>query len=117
MGALIEPDALPCPAGFGAGILSSPGETVFSLEDNSPNRIGFDLKRVMKTNYRVDDYQQSYFVIDSFEDLFKQTYADFAPLYDEIKADNTEYNPEDISPQDKLYHEGTQDYANSKKRC
>ena len=99
---------------YGAGILSSPGETVFSLEDDSPNRVGFDLKRVMQTNYRVDDYQQTYFVVDSFEDLFKETYADFAPIYEDLKADKGEYNPEDIADTDKIYNKGTQAYANAK---
>lgn len=51
----------------GAGIASSPGETVFALESGSPNRIGFELGRVMRTNYRIDDYQETYFVIDGEE--------------------------------------------------
>lgn len=101
---------------YGAGILSSPGETVFSLENNSPNRVAFDLKRTMRTNYRVDDYQQTYFVIESFEDLFKQTYADFTPIYEEMQADKTEYTPEDIVEDDKIYNKGTQEYARSKAR-
>ncbi|MEZ5985940.1 MAG: hypothetical protein R3B94_08315 [Hyphomonas sp.] len=54
---------------YGAGILSSPQETVFALEDDSPNRIGFDVKRLMRTKYIIDDFQQTYFVIDSFESL------------------------------------------------
>ncbi|KAK0357746.1 hypothetical protein LTR94_038190, partial [Friedmanniomyces endolithicus] len=43
---------------YGAGIVSSATESVFSLEDPSPNRLGFDLERVMKTLYRIDDFQQ-----------------------------------------------------------
>ncbi|WP_299013848.1 phenylalanine 4-monooxygenase, partial [uncultured Caulobacter sp.] len=54
---------------YGAGIVSSYGESIFALDDPSPNRIGLDLERVMRTNYRIDDYQQTYFVIDSYEDL------------------------------------------------
>ncbi len=100
---------------YGAGILSSPGETIFAAESNSPNRIGFDLKRIMQTNYRVDDYQQSYFVIDSFDQLFKETYADFSALYEEIKSDKTEYTPEDIAPDDTILSKGSQEYAKSKK--
>jgi phenylalanine-4-hydroxylase len=49
----------------GAGIVSSPGETVFALESTSPNRVAFDLARVMRTQYRIDDYQETYFVLDS----------------------------------------------------
>ncbi len=51
----------------GAGIVSSPGETVFALESPSPNRIGFDLERVMRTRYRIDDYQETYFVLEGEE--------------------------------------------------
>lgn len=100
---------------YGAGILSSPGETKFAVESDSPNRIGFDLKRVMQTNYRVDDFQQTYFVIDSFDQLFNETYADFSKLYEEIKSDKTEYAPDDIADGDTVFTKGTQVYANSKK--
>ncbi|HRQ61070.1 MAG TPA: phenylalanine 4-monooxygenase, partial [Alphaproteobacteria bacterium] len=99
---------------YGAGILSSPGETVFSLEDPSPNRIAFNLKRVMQTLYRVDDYQQTYFVIESIEKLFKETYADFAPLYKELSADKTTYGLDEVTAHDTLITKGTQAYAKSK---
>lgn len=67
---------------YGAGIVSSNAETLFALESPSPNRLGFNMRRVMQTEYRIDDYQQSYFVIDSFADLLAQTLqTDFAPLY------------------------------------
>ena len=102
---------------YGAGILSSPGESVFALEDPSPNRIGFDLKRVMQTSYRVDDYQQSYFAIDSFEQLFKETYQDFAPVYDDIKAQNREYAADAALSGDTVLHRGTGEYAAAKKRA
>jgi phenylalanine-4-hydroxylase len=67
---------------YGAGIVSSHGETRFALESTSPNRIAFDLPRVMRTQYRIDNYQQSYFVIPDFETLLRATLdTDFAPLY------------------------------------
>lgn len=70
---------------YGAGIVSSPAESVFALESDSPNRIRFDMKRVMRTEYRIDDFQQNYFVIPSFEALLRETVeTDFAPLYGEI---------------------------------
>jgi phenylalanine-4-hydroxylase len=70
---------------YGAGIVSSYGETIYALEDPRPNRLGFDLRRVMRTKYRIDDYQDNYFVIDSFEDLLRETLeTDFAPLYTEL---------------------------------
>ncbi len=66
---------------YGAGIVSSYGESVFALDDPSPNRLAFDVRRVMRTKYRIDDYQQNYFVIDSFEDLLRETLeTDFGPL-------------------------------------
>ncbi len=71
---------------FGAGILSSPAETIFSLSDSSPNRIAFNLQRVMRTKYIIDDFQQSYFVIDSFEQLLQECYQDFGPFYDRLRA-------------------------------
>src|SRR3546814_20671100 len=76
---------------YGAGIVSPFGESVFALEDASPNRIGFDLKRLMRTQYRIDDYQQSYFVIDSFEDLLRKTSdVDFGPIYRELETESDE---------------------------
>src|SRR5579875_3820552 len=72
---------------YGAGIVSSFGESKFALDDASPNRLGFGLERVMRTPYRIDDYQQTYFVIDSFEDLLEQTLrTDFGPVYAEVAA-------------------------------
>jgi phenylalanine-4-hydroxylase len=67
---------------YGSGILSSKSETVYSVESPIPHRIAFDLVRVMRTDYLIDDFQQTYFVIDSFEQLFAAAYGtDFAPLY------------------------------------
>ena len=63
----------------GAGIVSSKTESVFSLESPSPNRIGFDLARVMQTHYRIDDFQETYFVVDSFDQLFDLATTDFTP--------------------------------------
>lgn len=66
---------------YGAGILSSAGESHHCLESSAPNRIGFDLSRLMRTRYRIDSYQKTYFVIDDFEQLFNATQQDFAPIY------------------------------------
>lgn len=70
---------------YGAGMLSSAAETRFSIEDKSPHRLRFDLKRVMRTSYRIDDFQETYFVLDSFEELFDATRRDFAPLYELLR--------------------------------
>ena len=66
---------------YGSGIVSSKGESIHSLESDAPNRIGFDLERIMRTRYRIDSYQKTYFVIDSFEQLMEATGPDFTPLY------------------------------------
>lgn len=66
---------------YGAGIVSSPAESTHALESPRPNRISFDMERVMRTLYRIDDFQEGYFVIDSFEQLFEATAQDFAPVY------------------------------------
>jgi phenylalanine-4-hydroxylase len=66
---------------YGAGILSSPGEIRFAVESDRPHRLPFDLVRVMQTRYMIDDFQKSYFVIDSFEQLFRETAPDFSLLY------------------------------------
>jgi phenylalanine-4-hydroxylase len=71
---------------YGSGIASSAAETRFALEDPSPNRLAFDLERVMRTRYRIDDFQQTYFVIDKLDDLLHLAEIDFAPLYGRIKT-------------------------------
>jgi phenylalanine-4-hydroxylase len=71
---------------FGAGIVSSNGESEYALDSPEPLRIGFDLKRTMLTDYRIDSFQKNYFVIDSFEDLVRRTSVDFAGLYKELEG-------------------------------
>lgn len=96
---------------YGAGIVSSYGESVFALDDPSPNRLGFELERVMRTRYGIDDYQQTYFVIDSFEDLLRQTVeTDFAPLYARLRNES-ELASDAVLPGDRVYTHGTQEHA------
>ncbi len=100
---------------YGSGIVSSSAESVFALEDPSPNRIRFDLKRVMRTDYRIDDFQQNYFVIPSFDELLRVTVeTDFAPLYREILA-QPDIPIAAILPEDDVITAGTQDYARSRR--
>lgn len=70
---------------YGSGILSSAGESRFCLESDVPNRIEFNMERVMRTRYRIDSFQRSYFVIDSFEQLFEATRPDFTPIYQRLR--------------------------------
>lgn len=109
-GLMQSPDG---PRIYGAGIVSSRTESVFSLEDPSPNRLHFDLKRVMQTDYRIDDFQQAYFVIDSFEELFEATQQDFGPIYEFMSNSDHVHNITDILDSDKVYTKGTQAYAQS----
>jgi phenylalanine-4-hydroxylase len=99
---------------YGAGIVSSSAESRFALDDPSPNRIGFDLARVMRTDYRIDDFQQNYFVIPSFDELLRVTIeTDFAPLYQEILP-LADIPVAEILPGDEVITRGTQEYARAK---
>jgi phenylalanine-4-hydroxylase len=69
---------------YGAGILSSAGELRHSVRGPAAQRLGFDLERIMRTRYKIDSYQSSYFVIDSFRQLFEATAPDFAPVYERV---------------------------------
>jgi len=104
----IEFGLIRTPAGlriYGAGILSSSGETVYAIDSDVPNRIGFDLERVLSTEYRIDAYQETYFVIDSFEQLFAETHKPFAAVYERLR--NTRpIAPNAILPGDRLLHRG-----------
>ena len=96
---------------YGAGILSGPAEAVFAIEAQSPNRIMLDVDRVMRTDYVIDDLQPTYFVIESFEDLFRQTAGrDFDQLYASLPPGFTWANTAVVDG-DRVLHHGTQEYA------
>jgi len=91
---------------YGSGIVSSKGESIYCLESPAPNRIGFDLMRVMRTRYRIDTYQKTYFVIDSFQQLMEATAPDFTPYYEEL-AKLPAIPAGEIQSTDKVYTRGT----------
>jgi phenylalanine-4-hydroxylase len=93
---------------YGAGIVSSKGESIYCLESEAPNRIGFDLERIMRAQYRIDTYQQTYFVIDSFEQLFDATRPDFTPIYAEVGA-MPDVRARDVLDTDRVFHRGTRE--------
>jgi phenylalanine-4-hydroxylase len=95
---------------YGAGIVSSRAESVFALDDPSPNRLAFDLERVMRTPYRIDDFQQVYFVIPSLEALLAASLQDFASLYARLEG-AADIPIAKIIPQDRVLTRGTQAYA------
>ena len=110
-GLVAEPDGLRI---YGSGIASSFAESQFALDDPSPHRIEFDMARVMRTEYRIDDFQQNYFVIPSFDELLRLTVeTDFAPLYEALKEQD-DIPVAAIEPGDVVITRGTQDYARGK---
>ena len=74
---------------YGAGILSSAGELRHSITSRDPRRVAFDLQRLMRTRYKIDSYQTTYFVIESFDQLFDATAPDFTPVYAEVRNAST----------------------------
>ena len=110
-GLVKQPDGLRV---YGEGIASSATETVFSVEDDSPNRVAFDLERVMRTNYRIDDFQETYFVLDNLNDLLELARIDFAPLYERV-ADASDFEPGDILPTDVVLTHGSGRYHAAKR--
>ncbi|MAW98154.1 MAG: phenylalanine 4-monooxygenase [Sphingomonas sp.] len=113
-GLIEEPEGLRI---YGSGIVSSFSESRFALDDPSPNRIGFDLERVMRTDYRIDDFQQTYFVIPGFDELLRVTIeSDFEPLYARNR-EKPEIAIDTILPEDRVITRGTQDYARGKAKA
>lgn len=101
---------------YGAGLLSSFSEAKYCLDDDSAHHIEFHLERCMRTRVYINDMQPSYFVIDSFEDLFRQAVdTDFSPMYARFKGLNDmekaeEFLPFDLQPSDVVLRKGTQTY-------
>jgi phenylalanine-4-hydroxylase len=90
---------------YGAGIASSFSESRFAVQSASPNRIGFELERVMRTNYRIDDFQESYFVLDSLDDLLALAQIDFEPYYAALSQGPT-FEPGQVLLQDDVLYAG-----------
>ena len=99
----VEFGLIETPAGirtYGAGILSSGGEIGYCIESPAPNRIGFDLLRIMQTRYKIDTFQETYFVIREFRELFEATAPDFTPYYAQL-AGREPYAPDTILASDR----------------
>jgi phenylalanine-4-hydroxylase len=94
---------------YGSGIVSSYSETRFALEDASPNRLRFNLERAMRTRYRIDDFQETYFVIRSLDELLQLAHIDFAPLYESVLK-QSEFEPGDVLREDTVLTRGTGRY-------
>ena len=94
---------------FGAGILSSFTETRFALESQSPNRVGFDLKRVLRTHYRIDEFQEAYFVLPNLDTLLDLAKTDFGPVYAELDG-QADFAPTALLDGDRVFNHGTGEY-------
>ncbi|MEO1047996.1 MAG: phenylalanine 4-monooxygenase [Pseudomonadota bacterium] len=106
-GLIEEPDGIKA---YGAGILSGPTEVVFAVDGQSPNRIMLNVDRVMRTDYVISDLQPTYFVIESFDDLYRQTVErDFDRLYCNLPSGFT-YANSSVIDVDYVLHRGTQEY-------
>lgn len=86
---------------YGAGIMSSKEESIYSVESPIPHRLKFDVKRMMQTDYRYYDLQETYFVIDSYEELIEKTKGDYAPLYRELYKKPV-IDPREVLPGDEV---------------
>jgi phenylalanine-4-hydroxylase len=87
---------------YGAGIVSSGGEIGYCIESPKPNRIGFDLLRIMQTGYKIDTFQETYFVIRDFGELFDATAPDFTPYYAALRG-REPYEPSVVLTSDRVY--------------
>ena len=99
---------------YGSGIASSYTESVFALDDSSPNRVRFDLERVMRTRYRIDDFQETYFVLGSLDDLLELARIDFAPVYERAHG-LPEFEPGQVLAGDRLFSRGSGGYHATKR--
>ncbi len=72
---------------YGAGILSSGGEVEYCLKPGTKARhIHLDIERCLRTLYKIDSFQETYFVINGYQELFDGTAPDFTPLYQKLKT-------------------------------
>lgn len=94
---------------YGAGIASSFSESTFAIQSDSPNRISFELERVMRTHYRINDFQESYFVLNELQDLLELATIEFAPYYARLDS-GPSYQPGDVLATDAVLHRGTGSY-------
>lgn len=70
---------------YGSGILSSIGETPYSIESDIPQRRDFDIIDMLRTPYRIDIFQTVYFVIDSLEQLYEVVNHDLLAAIDKAR--------------------------------
>ena len=94
---------------YGAGIASSGSESVFSLESPSPNRVAFDVARVMRSEYRIDDFQPTYFVIKNADQLYDLVRGDVETVFAQVRS-QPDIPPGELIASDTVLHSGTGAY-------
>ena len=110
-GLVMQPEGLRI---YGAGIASSPTESVFALDSASPNRVAFDLPRVLRTRYVIDDFQRSYFVIRNLDELLELAQIDFLPLYEQTAA-LPEFEAGELTAGDRVISHGDGSYHRARR--
>lgn len=100
---------------YGAGIASSASETRFAVESDSPNRVRFALDRVMQTRYRIDDFQETYFVLGHLDELLELAQVDFGPVYERL-AVRPEFDAGSVLATDTVVSRGTGSYHHAKRQ-
>jgi phenylalanine-4-hydroxylase len=96
---------------FGAGILSSPGETVFSVESPKPTRLlidpsrDTDLLRLASTDYLISEFQKTYFVTEQF-DLLESITPERIVATAKLSSKLPHFSWRDIAPGDRVLNVG-----------
>jgi phenylalanine-4-hydroxylase len=95
---------------YGAGIMSSFGEAKYVMNNASPNVLKFNLERVLRTGYYIDDFQATYFAINSFDALFKECVErPFLPLYADFNQ-KPQLSPFELLEGDQVLRRGSGEY-------
>ena len=81
------------------------GEIRHCIDSPEPHRIGFDLPRMMRTRYKIDTFQENYFVIRGFGELFAATAPDFTPYYEALRPQEL-VAPSRLLPGDRVHSRG-----------
>ncbi len=76
---------------YGAGIISSPGETKFSISDE-PEHFDYSVEAIIDSSYRKDKFQTKYFIIDDYEQLYSSL-----PHIEKVIEDRLQKEPVSIS--------------------
>lgn len=85
---------------YGGGVLSSPGETIYALESDKPERLPLVPLDVLRTPYRIDIMQPIYYIIDGMDTLFELADMDIMSLVEKAKV--LGLHPAKFPPKEKL---------------